>query len=121
LGILSCKKEISYDFRVVNKTNYNLSVVSFDWCHNDNKITIGPNDSTDLFTLSHELSWANAVATGSLCITVENYSDSISTYTNDIGVSIERTELNKKKINHLNIIIDPEPYDETDIFNVTLD
>jgi hypothetical protein len=119
-GLLSCSKEMEYSFQVKNRTNYRLDKVSFDWCNQDNKITINTNSSTDIFTLAYKTSGANIFATGSLCITVLSYSDTISTYENTIGISIERNKLNKKNPNVI-IISEKTSPSNSNIFSIELE
>ncbi|MCD4773507.1 MAG: hypothetical protein K8R41_09020 [Bacteroidales bacterium] len=120
IGLISCSKELSYDFKVKNETNYHLNKILFDWCQGDNSISVEPNKSSEIFTLTYKTSGANFFGSGSLCITIESYSDSISNYENAYGIAIDRSKLDEGQLNTINIIKDINPYYETDIFTISL-
>jgi hypothetical protein len=116
LLFISCSKIIEYEFKINNQTKYYLKEVSFDWCNGNKKISIYPNSSLD-FNLEYKTSGFNNFSPGSLCITLLSYSDSISDYFNNNGVSIERHQLNKKQLNNIKI---SEIRDNNNIFLIEL-
>ncbi len=119
LGLISCSKEIDYKFQVKNQTKYTLNEVSFGWCNDGGIISVGPYNSTDIFTRTYKVNGLNLMfGPGSLCITVETYSDTISTFKNNSGIALERKQLNKK---NLNVIIIQEQQSGNDVFSIDLE
>ncbi len=112
---------ISYHFIVKNETEYFLSNIKFDWCNSDNNFQLYPYAQTDKFVLEYQTSLGNIVANGSICTTVTEYSDSISTYTNTIGIAIDRLRLSENEVNVIHIVISSEPHSKTDIFDFVLE
>jgi len=99
----SCSKKTEYTFVVKNNTNYTLNSVSIDWCNGDNKISILPNSTSNTLVLTYNVKPLNFFASGSLCVTVSEYSNQSNTYSNNIGIAIERTTLSKKNTNTIEI------------------
>jgi hypothetical protein len=99
----SCSKKTEYTFVVKNTTNYTLNSVSLDWCNEDNKISVLPNSTSNKVTLTYNVKPLNLFASGSLCVTVTEYSNPLNTYSNNTGIAIERTILSKKNINTIEI------------------
>jgi len=120
----SCSKtgiNKNYIFVVKNETKYNLDKVKFDWCNNDNFITISPNSVSPEITLTYKITGYNLFDSGSLCVTVESYSDSISNFENNEGHSITRTVLDTKKINTIILTeISDTLYQGTNPFKIKL-
>ena len=96
----SCSREIDYPFLVKNNTEYTLNEVGFDWCQGKEVFLIEPMSSINT-SLTYKVSVVNLFSSGSLCVGINSYSDSSSSYQNSYGSSFGRNALNKKK----NVII----------------
>jgi hypothetical protein len=108
-----------YKFVVENKTMYTLDKVNFDWCQYNNFITLVPNSISNEFTLTYKVTGYNLFGSGSLCVNVLSYSDSISNFENDKGYSIARSTLDINKINKIIITeINDTSYHGTNRFNI---
>lgn len=105
-GVFSCSKETSYSFIVKNQTNYTLDEVAFDWCSGSKTIFVDSSGQTGVINLIYKSSGFNFFGSGSLCVTVKKYSNSLSNNENTRGTSFERAKLDKKNVNTILISFD---------------
>jgi len=50
----SCDKERSYPFRIINNSNYDISLLSFYFTVDGDDLSVNANDTTENFILSYE-------------------------------------------------------------------
>jgi hypothetical protein len=50
----SCDKERSYPFRIINNSNYDISLLSFYFVVDGDDLSVNANDTTENFILSYE-------------------------------------------------------------------
>lgn len=104
LCLLTCSKEKSYDFQVINRTYYDIIEFDLDWCQSDYQISIGPGQTSEIHTLEYKTSAANAFGTGELCIGVKLYSNSpgaVVEYSHNCGIARGRKFFSEEKLNKI--------------------
>jgi len=125
-SVSSCQK-MMYEVQVVNNTQFNIDEMNLTWCQSQNRISINANDSSKVYVVPYQTSWANAFGPGELCPTIYAYSDVQNPETkiyNSCGNVISRDKLSTKKLNVVTITLDQRrrlQRCETAIFNCTLE
>lgn len=115
---ISCTTEIDYRFKVKNTTNYQLDKIVFGNM-DGTIISVKPNMTSDLFIIKRQDNkLAKFFSEPLLGVTVLSYSDSVSTYENQIGEVISISDLKEDEINILTFRLVKQTHHPTHKFTV---
>ena len=121
VGLFSCSKEINYEVKVINYTDYHINNLNIDCAANAPNMDIKPNSTSDSFIITYDKNVGHTLLSEALiCTTVLTYSDTDSTYENTYGNAHSMSNLEKGQTNLIEIKLDSSPYYSSSIFKITV-
>lgn len=115
--LISCSRKRDYEFVVNNKTAYKIISFSIGSGNEKVQVSLNPYTTSDIVTYHFGGTYFNFTEP-LLGLGVDEYSDSINTYKNDIGRVTSIPELNKKSKNNIEISLKSTGSSNNDIFEI---
>jgi len=105
--ISSCSKEVEYETKIINNTNYHLNNIELGCAANIKNIEVKPNSTSE--TLIIPFDKGLALSEPLLCTTVLTFSDVNKTYENTTGLGNinSMSDFKENEINFIKINLDP--------------
>ena len=88
----SCRKEYTYKCTLVNETGYHIKLISFDCSVEDINLSVPAFGTSEPFQLKYKSRMLN-FAEPVVCISVEEYEDSLQSYENSVGGMMSISDL----------------------------
>lgn len=118
LFILSaCSKETGYVFTIENTTDYTINRINVGGTK-QSTFSIPPNEISEPFVAIRISNFATFFSEPLMTITVLEYSDSISSYQNNIGEVLSFDKFSTKEVNRISLKLDENNYHETKKFTI---
>lgn len=114
----ACKKVVVYEILIRNNTDYRLDRIHVSTREEDLYPSVEPYGETTIFLDSRKR--PGIFVRPSWDFGIRNYSDSIGSYEYTYGDYIALDQLDKDKVNHVIVFLEPNPEYADDVFEISI-